>query len=330
MCCLAAVEAGERRVRRSAVGSWPAGWCARGAPAPWAAPLAAQGPVPVPRRGPARAGPQLGSAPHSWVDSPQSRPLSATPGHGPATGTAGSEAVLNVVNPVDPPIPAATVVLRNDTAWLLDPLTTDELTVTPTEGKRTTGRDTPAGATPPTPTLHAAAADAPAARLASIAARTGERCIAGAERPTTASGAGRLVGTAGTAKAARSNNASSSRLDGAGVAAVRKELSSRRSASTACLQPGQIETCWSQARRAAAGRVRSAYALSIASTCREAATERARGTRLIGPPELPDPKRIPDGPAMARPSLTDRERGGRGPHAAASDLGGCASGPCRA
>ena len=202
--------------------------------------------------------------------------------------------------------------------------------ITAVEGNRTAGSDAPGGPTPLTPTLHAAAAEAPAARLASTAARTGDRWMAGAKRPTTASGAGRLVGTVGTAQMARSRNADSSRLGSSGVTAVRRELNSRRSASTASRQLGQIATCRSQARRVAAGRLRSAYALSIASTCREATTERARGTRLTGSPELPAPTRSPDGPASARPSWTDRERDAPEPHAAVSDLGECASGPCRA
>ena len=193
--------------------------------------------------------------------------MPATRSQGPATGTARVEAVLNVVvNPVNPAIPAAMPVLRNDTAWLLDPLPSDELAVTAGEGSRTTCRDAPVGPTPLTPTLHAAAAEAPAARLASTAARTGDRCMAGAERPTTASGEGRLAGEDGIVWTARSSSASSSRLDSSGVAAVRRELSSRRSASTASLQPGQIATCRSQARSVAAGRLRSAYALSIAPT----------------------------------------------------------------
>lgn len=110
------------------------------------------------------------------------------------------EATVNVVvNPIDLGMPAAPLVLRNVADWLLDPLSPDELAVTAGEGSRTTCRDAPVGPTPLTPTLHAAAAEAPAARLASNAARTGDRCMAGAERPTTASGEGRLAGEDGIA-----------------------------------------------------------------------------------------------------------------------------------
>jgi hypothetical protein len=74
----------------------------------------------------------------------------------------------------------------------------DALAITVWEGSWTTDRDVPEGPTPLTPTLQAAAAAAPAARLASIAARTGDRCIGGAERPTTGSER-RFAGTVGTA-----------------------------------------------------------------------------------------------------------------------------------
>ena len=104
-----------------------------------------------------------------------------------------------VVSPTDPTIPAtAPLLLRTEAAWLLDQLPLDELATAAGEGNRTGDWDAPAGSTPLTPTLHAAAAAAPAARLASSAARTGDRCIAGAERPTTTSGESRLVGTVGT------------------------------------------------------------------------------------------------------------------------------------
>ena len=117
-----------------------------------------------------------------------------------------------VVSPIDLALPAAPLVLRNEAAWLPDPLPLDpkrldavpldafpldELAITAWEGNWTTGRDAPEGPTPPT--LQAAAAAAPAARLASIAARIGDLCIGGAERPTTASGESRFVGTVGIA-----------------------------------------------------------------------------------------------------------------------------------
>jgi hypothetical protein len=119
--------------------------------------------------------------------------MSPTRSQGPVTGTTRVDAVLNVVvSPVDPAKPAAKVVPRDDAAWLLDPLpaaepASAELDVTTTDGNVTTGKDAATGPTPPTPILHAAAAEAPAARLAKAAARTGDRCMAGAERPTTAS-----------------------------------------------------------------------------------------------------------------------------------------------
>ena len=241
------------------------------------------------------------------------------------------DAVVNVVvNPTDPAKPAIRLVLRNEATWLLDPLPLDEGAVSAGSGIRTTGKDAPEGPTPVTPRLHAAAAEAPAARLASIAARTGERCMAGAARPTSGSGEGPLVGAGDTAWTARSRNAESSRRGSPGVTAVRREFSNRRSAPTASRQPGQMATCWSQARRVAAGRLRSAYALSIESRCRGATNERARRTGLTGSPELPVPTRSPGGPATARPSCSDRERDVRGPHAAVSGLGECANGRCPA
>ncbi len=203
-------------------------------------------------------------------------------------------------------------------------------TVAERAGARTNEWDAADGPTPLTPTLHAAAADAPAARLANTAARIGDRCMGGAERGTTTSREGSLPGAAGTAWTARPNSASSSRLGRAGVAEVRRELSSRRSASDASRQRGQMATCWSQARSIAAGRVRSAYALSIVSTCRVVTKGRTRTTKLIGSPELPAPAQRPDGRASATPFWTDREHDARGPRAAGSDHGEYVSGPCRA
>src|SRR6185436_7225003 len=55
-----------------------------------------------------------------------------------------------------------------------------EMAVEAVSGARTTGRGAPGAPTPLTPRLHAAAAEAPAAKLASIIARTGEWCIGGA------------------------------------------------------------------------------------------------------------------------------------------------------
>lgn len=257
--------------------------------------------------------------------------MSGKAGRCPASGTAWVDGVVNVVvNPSDPAKPAIRLVLRNEAAWLLEPLPLDEEAVSAGSGSRTTGKDAPEGPTPVTPRLHAAAAEAPAARLASIAARTGERCMAGAARPTSASGVGTLAGPGDMAWTARSSNADSSRLGGPGVTALRREPSNRRSALTAARQPGQIATCWSQVRRVAAGRRRSAYALSIEPRCRGATNERARRTELTGSPELPVPTRSRGGSATARQSCSDRERDARGPHAAVSGLGECANGPCRA
>lgn len=230
---------------------------------------------------------------------------------------------------------------RYEDAWSLDPLVgalrLDELAAAAGESNRATGKGAPAGPTPLTPTLHAAAAEAPAARLASSAARTGDRCRAGADLPTRVSGDGlgscrfhRFVDTVGTACAATPSNADSSRLESSGVTAVRIELSIRRSASTATRQRGQNATCWSQTRSVAAGRLRSAYALSISSTCREEASERAPRTKLTGSPEQPAPTRSPDGPASARPFWMDRERDAPGTLATVSGRGGCANGPCPA
>jgi hypothetical protein len=139
------------------------------------------------------------------------------------------------------------------------------LVVAISAGSGTTVKDAPEGPTPLIPRLQAAAAEAPAAKLAIITARTGEWCIAGAARRTTGSGEGPLAGAGKTLWVARSSNADSSRLESPGVTAVRRELNSRRSASTAARQRGQIATCWSQVRSVAAGRRRSAYELSIAS-----------------------------------------------------------------
>lgn len=141
--------------------------------------------------------------------------------------------VASPVTPVSPPTPLP--VPSREAAWRSDPL--EESAFAAAEGNRATGKDAPEGSTPLTPTLHAAAAEAPAAKLANSAARTGERCIAGAARFTTASGEGRSVGTLGTPVSATPSNADSSRLESAGVAALRIELSMRRSASTATRQP---------------------------------------------------------------------------------------------
>lgn len=147
-----------------------------------------------------------------------------------------------VVSPADPVIAATPLLVTGrETAWPPDPLAgslpLSELAVAAAEDNPATGRDAPEGPTPLTPTLHAAAAEAPATKLASSAARTGDRCMAGAERFTTASGEGRLVESAGTASTATPSSADSSLLESAGVAELRKELSMRRSASTATRQP---------------------------------------------------------------------------------------------
>ncbi len=141
-----------------------------------------------------------------------------------------------VVSPAAPVSPATPLPVPSmEAAWRPDPV--DESAAAAAGGNRATGKDAPEGPTALTPTLHAAAAEAPATKLANSAARTGERCIAGAARFTTASGEGRRVGTVGTAVTATPSNADSSRLESAGVAALRMELSMRRSASTATRQP---------------------------------------------------------------------------------------------
>ena len=104
------------------------------------------------------------------------------------------------------------MVLRNAAVWLLDASPIVEPAVAAETGTRTTGKDPPGRPMPFTLKLHAAAAEAPATRPANIAARMGERYMAGAERPMTASGEDPLVETTGTACTARSSNADSSRL----------------------------------------------------------------------------------------------------------------------
>jgi len=102
-----------------------------------------------------------------------------------------------VVSSLGAVIPAtARLVLGDEAAWLLDPLRLDDVSTEARDGMWTNVCDAE-GPTPLTPTLQAAAAEAPAARLASMAARTGDRCMAGAERPTTVRGRGRLLRAAG-------------------------------------------------------------------------------------------------------------------------------------
>ena len=241
-----------------------------------------------------------------------------------------AEAANVVASPIAPATPATWLALRNETAWLLDTSPTAEPAVAAAAGKRTTCEDPPEGPSPFTPRLQAAAAEAPATRPASTAARMGDRYIAGAEVFMTASDEGPRVRAGGTPCPARSSRASSSRVESPGVAAVRRDLNSRRSPSAAARQPGQIETCWSQARSVEAQRLRSAYGLSISSRWREATTERPRMTWLTGFPGLPVPTRSPDGPESERQSCSDRGRDARETHEAANDPGECASGPCRA
>lgn|GEM_PF-5777145 len=87
--------------------------------------------------------------------------------------------------PTLPPLGATKVA-----AWLLDPLPPDGLAVATADGNPEPVWAGVEGPTPLTPTLHAAAAEAPAAKLANRAARTGDRCMAGADRPTTGRGDG--------------------------------------------------------------------------------------------------------------------------------------------
>jgi hypothetical protein len=235
-----------------------------------------------------------------------------TVGHGPSTG-------------------ADWLVLRNEVAWLLHAAVVVRPVVVADEGARATGKVAPGAPRPFRLRLQAAAAEAPATRPASMAARTGDLYIAGAQRPMTSSGAGPIAGTWGDARPARSSKAHSSWLESPGVAAERRDLSNLRSASAAARQPGQIETCWSHASSAAAARLRSAYGLSFSPRCCDASAARGRTTgRLTGSPSLPVPTRSHDGPASARASGWDRGPGAREPHATANDPGESASGPCRA
>ena len=130
---------------------------------------------------------------------------------------------MNVaVSPVAAATPATWLALRNVAARLLDASPIVEPAVAAEAGIRTAGEDPPERPMPFTLRLHAAAAEAPVTRPASIAARMGDRYMAGAERPMTASGAGPLAETKGTDCPARSSNADCSPLDNRGVAAERR------------------------------------------------------------------------------------------------------------
>ena len=147
---------------------------------------------------------------------------------------------MNVaVGPVDP---TTWLAARNVAARLLDSSSIAEPAVAAEAGKRSVGADSPGRPMPFTLRLQAAAAEAPATRPASIAALMGERYTAGAERRMTTSGAD-PVEARGADWPARPSKADWSPLDSPGVAAERRDLSSRRSASAAARQPGQIETC---------------------------------------------------------------------------------------